>query len=1022
MANTERIDDIISEKAFEQLDLLLTKLGSAQDQFGNLVKSVASANAEINKTQSIKEFNEAIKEANKGFEALEVEQAKVTKARKEATKAEKEALDSAKAKLTVDEGAKKILKEYSGTVENLIRIQLQVKNTIKELTAEQKALDKSYQDGAISAEDYSNRTDQIAIALAEGRQAQTDFNLEIRRSLKENNAVEGSYDAVSARLDRLRGLYRRLTEEERNNVEVGGALLKSIQDSDAELKEIDKTLGITNRSVGNYKEAVTDALNETGLFGSQIAFLKKAQQTYTTVSKLATVSTQSFSKVLIASGIGAVLVLFGALVSFLTKTQAGMDLVSKATAGLSTFIGVFIDALSTLGEQIVNNILPIFGGLKDVVFGLLTLDFKQFKKGLADVQGGLDNIDPINLAQVATEAGRASAEAFKLAGELQNITREQKALDLERSKSRANLEALKFIAEDQTKSAKERESATKQALEGEQALLAKSIALKERELATVKAKNALTKSGDAEINEEIDLEIELNGLREESTTKQIELNNKLNEIRKSAQAQELARQKEREVQEKKLTDAVFNLEKSRIDRSIDRNKLVLDDEKLSYEDRLENLDQFLANSEASINLEKEKQLSASDLLSQDRIRIEEESQEKLAELKRQGSVLAEKILLDQLTKEEKIQSDLDKARIAKIKQSQAEQLTALNGELEKGLIGEREYQTRRLSIVEEGVRAVIEEEIKQVEAIINANKLKGVGVAEEELKLAELRQRLSEETTNKTLADLDKIAEREQQVKELQTQLENELSNLVVALVERRFIKQQEALDKREALIETERQKEIDSINASVLGEEEKGLRIINAEKRAEIQKEEIEKKRRKIDLQRARFEKAKAILGIKVDTARAIVAQLPALPFSLPIIKLIGAIGLAQLATAIAQPIPQFAEGTKYSPEGLAIVGEEGTELIRDPQGNVSLTGDGAELTYLKKGSQVVPHKEVIKMMENSGGTFEAMIAESRRGTNELKKAIQKRPEKSLNITKSGLFYVYKSGSKTIKYVNKLL
>jgi ABC-type transporter Mla subunit MlaD len=133
MANSERIDDIISDKAFEQLDQLLEKLGSAQDSFGKLVKSVAQTNAEINKSQSITEFNEAIKEANKGFQALETEQKKVTKARTEATKAEKEAIETAKTKLTVDENAKKLLAQQSGTLEQLIKIQLKVKWFLKRI-------------------------------------------------------------------------------------------------------------------------------------------------------------------------------------------------------------------------------------------------------------------------------------------------------------------------------------------------------------------------------------------------------------------------------------------------------------------------------------------------------------------------------------------------------------------------------------------------------------------------------------------------------------------------------------------------------------------------------------------------------------------------------------------------------------------------------------------------------------------------------------------------------------------------
>lgn len=1036
MANNERIDDIISPEAFAQVDELLKKLGLLQTEYGDLAKSIAATNAEISKSTSIKELNDAVKDSAKEFENLEKAQVKITKVRQEADKAEKQLIQTAKEKLSIDKNAKQLIEQYAGSYDFLIRRQLEIKVTMKQLTAEQKALDSAVKAGTVSSEEYAERTGEIAVALAEGRQAVTDFNLEIRRSMKEATAVEGSYDSVSASLDRMRGLYKRLSEEERANEEIGGVLLKQITETDEQLKALDKSMGVTTREVGSYRKAIDEALSETGLFSREINALKQFKQGYNAVTKVATITTQGFGKALIGIGLGIILIIVGSLIAYFSRMQKGMDLLSQATAGLGVFVGVLLDAFTSLGEQIADNVIPILTGLGKVLLGLATGNLAKIKEGFNEVGDAVQNIDPVKLDELAGSAIKAGIEAGKLAGQMQNIVREQKQIDLLRSRSRADIEALKFIAEDQTKSALEREEATKKGLELEQSLLAKSIALKERELEVQRKQNALTISNDADINKEIDLEIELNDLRQESTTKQIELNNKLNEIRKSEQARLSAVAKEREAREekaqkeaiaraKKISDAEFNLENDRLKRSIDRNKAVADDEKLGLEDRLSNLEQFLENSEKAIILARDKELANEDLLENDRIRIKENAEAEIANLKIEGAKTAENILMDQLEGEEKIRAEIAKREIDQIKTREAEKLTQLQEQLNGGLITQKSYEEQRLAIIEAFGRQVMEAEIRSVQAIIDANKKKGIDVTEEERKLAELKQSLSEETTAKTLADLEKIEEKEKELKKLQGELATELFNLGVALIDARFQKQEDQLKADAGEVEARKEREIADIEATVLNEEEKELRISNAEKKAQLEREKIAEKDRQLKVKKAKFDKVLAIAGIIRSTAQAIMTQLagaPLFPISGPLIPIIAGIGAAQIAQVVAQKIPAFKDGTKYSPEGIAIVGEEGAELRINPDGTRELTPNQASLTYLKKGTQIIDHKQTMKMMDTKRDSHDALIAESRRGTNEIKKAIKSKPSSSLNITKDGIFSVYKMGNKVSKYHQKLL
>jgi tape measure domain-containing protein len=70
------------------------------------------------------------------------------------------------------------------------------------------------------------------------------------------------------------------------------------------------------------------------------------------------------------------------------------------------------------------------------------------------------------------------------------------------------------------------------------------------------------------------------------------------------------------------------------------------------------------------------------------------------------------------------------------------------------------------------------------------------------------------------------------------------------------------------------------------------------------------------------------------------------------------------QIGLILAQPVPEFKEGTKGKPfkGGKAIVGEIGKEWVVTTSGQVYETPGVATLVDLPKGSQVIPHHEVIK------------------------------------------------------------
>jgi tape measure domain-containing protein len=124
----------------------------------------------------------------------------------------------------------------------------------------------------------------------------------------------------------------------------------------------------------------------------------------------------------------------------------------------------------------------------------------------------------------------------------------------------------------------------------------------------------------------------------------------------------------------------------------------------------------------------------------------------------------------------------------------------------------------------------------------------------------------------------------------------------------------------------------------------------------------EIEEARRakEAEIKKKQFEanRIQAIANVVFSTA-PIIAQYGAAVFTAPLALIALAAQAAQIAFILAQPVPEFAEGTKGKKfkGGKAIVGERGTEMVVTESGQVYYTPPTATLLDLPKGSQVIPN-----------------------------------------------------------------
>lgn len=155
------------------------------------------------------------------------------------------------------------------------------------------------------------------------------------------------------------------------------------------------------------------------------------------------------------------------------------------------------------------------------------------------------------------------------------------------------------------------------------------------------------------------------------------------------------------------------------------------------------------------------------------------------------------------------------------------------------------------------------------------------------------------------------------------------------------------------------------AIDQLSISQEEKTKRITALEAQRAAQQKKIDAERLQAARKQAGIDKMMNISNIITTTAVAVMKALAMTPPNIPLAIANGAIGSAQLAAAIAAPLPQFAKGTDNAPEGFAVVGERGTELVVNPDGTSWLTPAKDTITYLKQGAKVIPNNELMDMVK---------------------------------------------------------
>ena len=240
-------------------------------------------------------------------------------------------------------------------------------NEIARLKADVTALNKEeQQNGQLSAKKRAQVLD-AAVSIEEYKQEISQLRRELANQIKLEQTAIGSINEMSQALTRMRAVYKNMSAADREGAQ-GQTMLKNIESLDTKIKELDASMGVHTRNVGNYApgfnmlgfqiQQVARELPSLA-YGPQIFFaaisnnlpmladeiarakksvdeLKKAGQTFTPVWKQIASSIFSWQTLLVA-GV-TVLTLYGKeITNWVASLFKGKTTIDASAAALERF-------------------------------------------------------------------------------------------------------------------------------------------------------------------------------------------------------------------------------------------------------------------------------------------------------------------------------------------------------------------------------------------------------------------------------------------------------------------------------------------------------------------------------------------------------------------------------------------------------------------------------------------------------------------------------------------------------------
>ncbi len=335
----------------------------------------------------------------------------------------------------------------------------------------------------------------------------------------------------------------------------------------------------------------------------------------------------------------------------------------------------------------------------------------------------------------------------------------------------------------------------------------------------------------------------------------------------------------------------------------------------------------------------------------------EKTGKSVADVNRKYARLNLDILNDAANERIRFINEKSEERRSAFETDELKELNANQKAYNERLISEEEFQRNKVDIQRKYNRLALEAQMDAIlKILLNEKNLTEEQITEYRNLLRKLKAEIEEIDLTPDPSKLEIWLNKNKKYIDKALELWNQLGELGNNILQGRI----ENIEAEQEANEEAGEKELERIDklseSGAISEEEAERRKRVAKQKTEEKDKELEKQKAELQIRQARLQKAINIGNIIVNTAVGIMSALAMLPPNIPLSVLIGAIGAAQLATVIAQPIPKYAKGTDSHPGGLAMVGDGGKREAVLFDGNMFITPSIPTLIELPKGATVLP------------------------------------------------------------------
>jgi hypothetical protein len=360
---------------------------------------------------------------------------------------------------------------------------------------------------------------------------------------------------------------------------------KGAKEAAKEMGAVEKATEKANDAAEEYEDTLGDLAKETEVFGVSINGISSAFKGSIKAVKGSVTSLKGFKTALIATGVGAFVVVLGTLATAFASTSQGMALVEDVSSILANTWQVVIKRVGLLAKGLTQ----FFSG-----------DFSKSFETLGDAVSG-----------VGAEIAEAAKQGSILAQRERDLVTEKNALLVSQAAEIANLEKLRNFSDDVTQSLEDRIEATKKA----RAIIAKqsadNVAIAEKELQLFKDSNDLTNLSIEQQTTLAELEAEISIKRGEAIATDTGELTKLNGFKDELAALEAERRQieaDALVEIERKAEEAADAEVARIDK-VAAAKIKADKKVLAKNKKIKAEEVKIAEKAAALKLEAEQNLA-----------------------------------------------------------------------------------------------------------------------------------------------------------------------------------------------------------------------------------------------------------------------------------------------------------------------------------------------------------------------------------------------------------------------------